>query len=122
MANYKKHELILINNAGFSMKKFFLVILISFATSLSFAENLHLADTKKKDVQECLKVKQAGNELHKWMVLALKNDFSIGCPATSQGSPLFDLEILAQKESKCSEEAKGDLVAFYTLFTNHPNF
>lgn len=57
------------------------------------------------------------------MTPALNSNAPIGCPAISQGTPVYRLEMIASDENNsCHDDATGALLAFYTLFSNHPNY
>ena len=92
-----------------------IVILLSLFSTLLFCKS-------SKKVSSCHTATQAGNELNKWMVLALQSDASIGCPSTSITSPLVNLETISKNDSTCAEKANILLLTFYSIFTQHPNY
>lgn len=57
-----------------------------------------------------------------WAHLALKNNVTIGCPSIMDGSPIAELELLAEKHDQCGKEAKLYMLTFYPLVLGHGNY
>ena len=98
------------------------MILLTNSISTAFAAEQTSSIKGKKETNHCSKIEPSRNKLEKWISLALKNNTSIGCPSFTNDSPLATLEIIAQQQDKCGEEAKGLLLAFYSIFSKHPNY
>lgn len=95
-----------------------------FLPTLAFALSpINSTDAKKIiNTQNCPKFVEADQILDKWINLALRSDSSIGCPSTGPGSAISNLEIISQQDDRCADKAKVALIAFYSIFTSHPNY
>ena len=96
---------------------FVITAIVMFGCSKDTAKNEQLTVT-------CPELIALKNESGEWIAQALqairKNNYSIDCPSFSRDSAFFKLEAIAEEKSKCSKEAQVILLAFYSIFSNHP--
>ncbi|KTD21992.1 sel1 repeat family protein [Legionella londiniensis] len=97
------------------------IMTIALTTSIFITQKVY-SFTDEKVTNNCTGINKKRNELEKWISIALKSNSSIGCPSVTNDSPIIILERIAQQQNKCGEEAKGLLLAFYSIFSNHPNY
>ncbi|HBC0463172.1 TPA: sel1 repeat family protein [Legionella pneumophila] len=101
--------------------------LLSFIMTIALIASLFITQkaysfTDEKVTNNCTELNNKRNELEKWSSSALKSNSSIGCPSVTNDSPIIILEKISQQQNKCAKEATGLLLAFYSIFSNHPNY
>jgi TPR repeat protein len=102
-------------------KKIIILLILSFSISICFSQQTNLqTNISRVSLANCATNIPGKAIVQKWMQLALGSKTTIGCPSKVVQDALSNLEFFSQQNSPCADDAKAFVMAFYSIFAEHP--